>query len=258
MDAPKLPSLFTLVELETVDSTNAEARRLAERGPEAAPEGTLVWAMEQTAGRGRRGRTWVSPKGNFYCSVILRPEVPLKDAAQFGFVASLAVYDTIGGLAQPGTEAHTKWPNDVLVAGRKVAGILLEAQGAATPDAQPDFVIVGVGVNLVSFPEDVEFPATCMLDEGTAVMAPEFLEGFARHFLGWTRIWVDEGFERLRKNWLWRCDQVGKQVEVRLANETLTGTFKDLDETGALILETASGPRTITAGDVYFPRPQGA
>ena len=253
MDAPKLPSLFSLVELDTVDSTNAEARRRAEQGVEAAPEGTLVWAMEQTAGRGRRGRTWISPKGNLYCSIILRPDVPLKDAAQFGFVASLAVFDTIGSLAQPGTDAQTKWPNDVLIAGRKVAGILLEAQGAATPDAVPDFVIVGVGVNLMSFPEDVEFPATCMLDEGCTVLAPEFLEGFARHFLAWTRVWVDEGFERLRKNWLWRCGQVGKEVEVRLANETLSGIFKDLDETGALILETSDGPRTITAGDVYFP-----
>ncbi|MEP0337513.1 MAG: biotin--[acetyl-CoA-carboxylase] ligase [Alphaproteobacteria bacterium] len=258
MDAPRLPSLFTLVELDTVDSTNAEARRRAEQGAEEAPEGTLVWAAEQTAGRGRRGRTWVSPKGNFYASIILRPDVPLRDAAQFGFVASLAVFDAIGSLAQPGTEAHTKWPNDVLISGRKVAGILLEAQGAASADAQPDFVIVGVGVNLRSFPEDVEFPATCMLDEGTAVLVPEFLESFGRHFLAWTRIWVDEGFERLRKNWLWRCDQVGKEVDVRLANETLTGIFKDLDDSGALILETSSGLRTITAGDVFFPQSRDA
>jgi BirA family biotin operon repressor/biotin-[acetyl-CoA-carboxylase] ligase len=258
MDAPKLPSLFTLVELDTVDSTNAEARRRAEQGADAAPEGTIVWAAEQTAGRGRRGRTWISPRGNFYASVILRPDVPLKDAAQFGFVASLAVFDTIGSLAQPGTDAHTKWPNDLLIAGRKVAGILLEAQGAASSDAPPDFVIVGVGVNLMHYPEDVEFPATSMIDEGTTVMAPEFLEGFARHFLAWSSIWVDEGFERLRKNWLWRCDQVGKEVEVRLANETLTGLFKDLDGSGALILETPTGPRTITAGDIYFPQSQDA
>jgi BirA family biotin operon repressor/biotin-[acetyl-CoA-carboxylase] ligase len=258
MDAPNLPSLFTLVALDTVDSTNAEARRRAELGPEKTPEGTIVWAAEQTAGRGRRGRTWQSPKGNFYCSIVLRPDVPLRDAAQFGFVASLAVFDAIGSLAQPGTDAQTKWPNDVLISGRKVAGILLEAQGGAAPDAVPDFVIVGVGVNLTSYPEDVEFPATSMAEEGAPVLPPEFLQVFARHFLAWTRIWVDEGIERLRKNWLWRCGQVGKQVEVRLANETLTGTFKDLDETGALILETADGPRTVTAGDVYFPQVQGA
>ncbi|MEQ8226642.1 MAG: biotin--[acetyl-CoA-carboxylase] ligase [Rhodospirillales bacterium] len=254
MDTPNLPSLFNLVALDSVDSTNAEARRLAEKGPEETPEGTLVWAAEQTAGRGRRGRTWHSPKGNFYCSIVLRPDVPLKDAAQFGFVASLAVFDTIGSLAQPGTEAHTKWPNDVLISGRKVAGILLEAQGAASPEAEPDFVIVGVGVNLVDYPEDVEFPATAMAEEGTRVLAPEFLEVFAKHFLAWTRMWVDEGFPRVRKNWLWRCDQVGKNVEVRLANETLTGVFKDLDDTGALVLDTPDGPRTITAGDVYFPQ----
>ena len=254
MDEPKLPSLFNLVALDSVDSTNAEARRLAEQGAEETPEGTLVWALEQTAGRGRRGRTWQSPKGNFYASIVLRPDVALKDAAQFGFVASLAVFDTIGSLAQPGTDAQTKWPNDVLISGRKVAGILLEAQGGGTPDAIPDFVIVGIGVNLINYPEDVEFPATSMTEEGTPVMAPEFLDVFAKHFLAWTRLWVDEGFERLRKNWLWRCSQVGKEIEVRLANETLTGTFKDLDDSGALILETASGLRTIAAGDVYFPQ----
>ena len=85
-----------------------------------------------------------------------------------------------------------------------------------------------------------------------------FLEGFAKHFLAWTRIWVDEGFERLRKNWVWRCSQLGKEVEVRLANENLTGTFKDLDDSGALVLETADGTRTITAGDVYFPQSSDA
>ena len=259
MAVPNLPSIFTLVELDSVDSTNAEARRLAAQGPDVAPEGTIVWAHEQTAGRGRRGRTWHSPRGNLYCSIILRPDAPLKDVAQFSFVAALAVFDAIGSLAQPGTDAQMKWPNDVLVAGRKVSGILLEAQGGAQPDAAPDFVIVGVGVNLVSYPEDVAFPATSLTEEGTPVLAPEFLESFARHFQAWARLWVDEGFERLRKNWLWRCGQVGKEIQVRLANETLTGTFKDLDENGALVLETAGGGlRTVTAGDVYFPQAQQA
>ncbi len=251
MDAPRLPSLFNLVALETVDSTNAKARRLAEKGPDETPEGTFVWAMEQTAGRGRRGRDWHSPKGNFYASIVLRPEVPLKDAAQFSFVAALAVFDTMGSLGPPGISVTTKWPNDVLISGRKAAGILLEAQGG-DGDQLPEFLIVGVGVNLMSFPEDAAFPATSLAEEGAPILPPEFLGVFARHFLAWTRLWVDEGFDRVRKNWTWRCDQVGQEIEVRLGDRSLTGVFKDLDENGALILETEAGIETVQAGDVYF------
>ena len=249
MQAASLPSLYNLIALDTIDSTNAEARRRAEDG---APEGTLVWALEQTAGRGRRGRTWVSPKGNFYASLVLRPEVPLKDAAQLSFVAALAVFDAIGAVCPAGLEVAVKWPNDVLITGRKVAGILLESQGAADAGAEADFIVLGVGVNLMSFPEDAEFPATCLTDEGAGVLPHEFLEAFARHFLTWVRQWADQGFEKVRKNWLWRCDQTGKDIQVRLPNETLSGVFAGLDDAGALLLDTGTGTRTITAGDVFF------
>ncbi|MEK9671633.1 MAG: biotin--[acetyl-CoA-carboxylase] ligase [Rhodospirillaceae bacterium] len=252
---PRLPSLFHLIALDTVDSTNAEARRLAEKGPKETPEGTIVWAMEQTAGRGRRGREWQSRKGNFFCSLVLRPEVPLAEAAQFSFIAALSVFDAIGTLGPPGINVSTKWPNDVLISGRKTAGILLEAEGGADGKTPPDFVIAGVGVNLISYPDDgeTEFPATCLSEEGARVLAHEFLDSFAKHFLAWTRLWVDEGFERIRKNWLWRCDQVDKKIEVRLADRTMTGVFKGLDDSGALLLETDDGLRTVAAGNVYFP-----
>lgn len=252
MDAPKLPSLFNLIVLDSVDSTNAEARRLAENSVDSAPEGTIVWALEQTAGRGRRGRTWESPKGNFYASIILRPDVPLQDASQFSFIASLAVFDTIGTVGQAGISVSTKWPNDVLISGRKAAGILLESQGGGGPGAVPEYLIVGVGVNLMNYPQDTEFPATSLTEEGAPVLPSEFLAVFAKHFLAWTRQWVDEGFERVRKNWLWRCDQIGKEIEVRLPNEKITGLFKDLDETGALLLEVDGVTRTISAGEVFF------
>lgn len=253
MSAPNLPSAYTLVQLDSVDSTSAEARRLAATGEAEAPDGTLVWALEQTAGRGRRGRTWESPRGNLYFSLILRPEVPLPRAAQLSFLAALAVYDAIGSLAPPGLAMTTKWPNDVLIGGSKVAGILLEAEGGGI-DSPPDFVILGIGINLTRFPEDAAFPATCLSEEGCFLQPHEMLEPFGRHFLAWTRLWLDEGFERIRKNWLWRCDGIDKPVEVRLGDETLVGAFRDLDESGALVLETADGEtRLIAAGDVFFP-----
>ena len=112
---PTLPPAYRLVSLETVDSTNAEAKRLAALGEDEGEDGTLVWARQQTAGRGRRGRQWYSPEGNLHCSLILRPECPVETALQLGFVASLAICDAIARVAQPGHAAWCKWPNVVLL-----------------------------------------------------------------------------------------------------------------------------------------------
>lgn len=255
MPAPRLPGAYNLVALEEIDSTNAEARRLAAKGEDEAPDGTLIWAKRQTAGRGRRGRTWQSPEGNLYCSLILRPECPVGRAAEFGFIAALAIYDTIGSLADPGTQAHVKWPNDVLVHDRKVAGILLESEGSG--EAIPDWVILGVGVNVESFPTDTEFPASSLREEGlSTVRVVDVLESFARHFLAWTTRWLDDGFEPVRQSWTWRAKGIGKPIEVRLERETLTGTFREIDAVGALVLDRGDGQtRRITAGDVFFPKP---
>ena len=121
----QLPSPYRLVELESVDSTNAEAKRLAEAG---APDSTIVWAKRQTAGRGRRGRSWVSGEGNLYFSILLRLPYPSRNVMQLGFVAANAIADALQVASPPGTFVHVKWPNDVLVEGKKIAGILMEAE----------------------------------------------------------------------------------------------------------------------------------
>src|SRR6185436_12611332 len=135
---PVLPDGWTLVALQSVGSTNDEAARLAAAG---AAEGTVVWAREQTAGRGRRGRHWASPVGNLYTSAIVRPDCPAARAAELGFVAALAVADMVPA----GRPVRLKWPNDVLVEGAKVAGILPESSIGA--DGQAEHVILGIGVN---------------------------------------------------------------------------------------------------------------
>jgi BirA family biotin operon repressor/biotin-[acetyl-CoA-carboxylase] ligase len=251
--APRLPAAYHLIALGTVDSTNEEARRRAALGEAETPDGTLIWAESQTAGRGRRGRTWQSPPGNLYCSLVLRPECPVAKAAELGFVAALAVYDTVGSLAIPGTAAFCKWPNDVLVNDRKAAGLLLESEGSSK--GKPEWVILGVGLNIAHFPEDAEYPATSLYAEGTRdVTVVDALETFARHFLTWTNRWLDDGFAPIRQNWLWRAKGVGETVQVRLERETLEGTFKDLDHDGALLLAEPGGRvRRIAAGDVFFP-----
>ncbi len=250
-ETPRLPPAYRLVALDSVGSTNDEARRLAAEGAE---DGTLVWAREQSGGRGRRGRRWESPRGNLYVSLVLRPQCSLADAAQLGFVAALGIGDAIGSVAPPLIEVTYKWPNDVLVNGRKAAGILLESQG--TVGSACDWLVLGLGVNLASFPEGTEFPATSLRFEGCPPEVTEvaLLESFGKHFLTWVNRWLGEGFAPIRKAWCNHAHGLGEATRVRLAREELAGVLKDLDETGALILgQDGGGERRVTAGEVFFP-----
>jgi BirA family biotin operon repressor/biotin-[acetyl-CoA-carboxylase] ligase len=244
---PRLPAAYQLVRYDTVGSTNDEAKRLARGG---AGEGTLVWALEQTAGRGRHGRAWTSPRGNLYTSAILRPDCPISRAAQLGFVAAVAVGDTLGSILEPLDGLAYKWPNDVLLHGRKVAGILLESE--SRQGEGPEFVVVGVGINLASSPTDTEFPATSIAEQDLGRISPEdALEEFARYFQAWVRRWREEGFAPVRVAWSARAISLGEPIRVRLEATTLHGHFLDIDQQGALLLETAGELRHISAGEIF-------
>jgi BirA family biotin operon repressor/biotin-[acetyl-CoA-carboxylase] ligase len=249
-DRPNLPPVYRLIALDSVTSTNDEALRLAGEG---AQDGTLIWAREQTEGRGRQGRAWASPPGNLYLSVVLRPECEPAQATQLGYVAGLAMGEAFGSVAPPMIEVTYKWPNDVLLNGCKVAGILLESRSNA--DGSLDCLILGAGANVQSFPEDSAFPATSLRFEGAPpdVGVVDLLEAFSRYFLSWVNRWLDDGFAPVRRAWLNHAHGLGEEIEVRMPGESLKGTFKDLDERGALILELPGGDqRLISAGDVHF------
>ncbi|MFZ3238597.1 MAG: biotin--[acetyl-CoA-carboxylase] ligase [Stellaceae bacterium] len=244
---PCLPAGWRLVSRETVGSTNDEAKQLARQG---AADGTFVWALEQTAGRGRRGRRWSSPPGNLYASLILRPDAAPDRAAQLGFVAALAVADALRELAPELGEPACKWPNDILVGGRKIAGILLESEMGEGQNLA--FLIVGVGINLVSAPPDAEYPATSIAGEGRPPPAPRAALGaFARHFDAWAQRWNREGFAPVRETWRARAAALGAQIRVRLDTATLQGKFVDIDQQGTLLIETGGELRQISAGDVF-------
>lgn len=251
MEAVKLPPAYRLVELDEVDSTNEEAKRLARAGAE---DGTLVWAKAQTAGRGRAGRKWESPRGNLYFSLVLRPECASSEAAQLGFIAAVGLGDALSSVLPPMVDYHFKWPNDVLMNDRKLAGILLEAEGAAKPHL--DWLVLGIGVNVRSYPEHVEFPATSLeYETGVKFATTDILEAFGRHFLSWVNRWLDEGFAPVRAAWRSKAHSLGKRIRVRLPDRTLSGRFVDIDADGALRLDAgrkAGGVRRITAGDVFF------
>lgn len=241
-----LPSFYRLVAYERVASTSDEAKTLAASG---ALAGTLVWARAQTGGRGRQGRSWISPAGNFYASLILRPAVPVAVAAQLGFVAALAVADACRALS-PEAVIRLKWPNDVLLRGRKLAGILLESQ--SNGEGALDWLVLGVGINLATYPVKVEYPATALAATGADVDAEAMLGAFAAAFLAWHERWREgEGFDAIRAEWLAQAQGLGQPIRVRLPNEMRDGIFAGLDTDGALLLDTASGRQRIAAGEVF-------
>lgn len=242
---------FSVIAFDCIDSTNAEAVRRAGAG---APEGTLVCSGMQTAGRGRGGRTWISPRGNLYCSVLLRPQCSLAIAPQLGFVAGVALAETVDECLGGDRQVACKWPNDVLVSGRKIAGILLES--AATANGRPDWVVIGAGVNIASCPDALEtaFPATSLQGEGARDPAPETLLGGYRHrLMHWLAAWWSNGFAVVRAAWLGRAYKLQERIGVRLDGETRFGVFLDLDHDGALLLGEEGGIRRIAAGDVFPP-----
>jgi BirA family biotin operon repressor/biotin-[acetyl-CoA-carboxylase] ligase len=222
-----------------IDSTNSEARRLADAGDAGA-----VWivADRQTAGRGRRGRVWQTQPGNLAATVLLRPEG--NHVAQLSFAAALAVSDMVSAFA-PHAEIAVKWPNDVLAGGRKIAGILLEAG--------PGWLAVGMGVNLAAAPEGTEFPAIALADLGVTPPSPDAaLTIVADRFAHWYDVWVKNGFEPLRAAWLARAGGLGGPIRARLSNEERHGVFEGIDADGALLLNEQGRLRPITAGEVFF------
>lgn len=242
---------------DRVGSTNDEAFLLA-----AAGETGPFWltARSQSAGRGRRGRTWASPPGNLYATVLLPNPSPPARAPELSFVAALAVHDAIGAVA-PGCRPMLKWPNDVLLDGRKCAGILVEGRSAG--DAFT--VAVGVGVNCADHPAATAHPATDLAAAGFDVpperLFPELARAFARRLAQWQE---GRGFAAIRADWTARADALGGAVRVRLPDRDLAGTFRGLDEGGRLVLEGADGTREIVAagdvvglGETATPRPAG-
>ena len=242
------PEGWGRVVLDTIDSTNEEARRRAEAGA-AAP--LWIMAREQTAGRGRRGRRWTAPSGNLAATALLRPTTGPATAALHSFAACLAVADMLDTLA-PGADVALKWPNDALLNGRKVAGVLLEASGSGR---SVDWLAVGIGVNLAGHPavEPGAWPATSIAAEtGQAPPAEAALEHVAEAFAGWSGRVARVGFAPLRAAWLARAARLGQKMVARLPRETVEGVFADLDADGALILSQAGALRRIQAADVFF------
>lgn len=237
--------------LGETDSTNAEAARLAPHlsGP------AWILAHRQTAARGRRGRAWQMPTGNFAATYVMRPTERPEVVALRSFVASLALFDAFVAVSGRPEPFALKWPNDVLLNGGKVAGILLESLGQG---ASVDHLAIGIGVNLVAAPGAAEVeagavrPVSLIEETGARVTPEEFLTQLARAYAAWEARFTSEGFAPIRSAWLARAARLGQPITAKTGRETLLGTFETVDETGALVLQTAGGRRAVPAADVFF------
>ena len=230
---------FDVRHYASIGSTNDEALRLAREG---AAHGTVVHADEQTVGRGRLSRRWLSPPGNLYLSIVLRPEVPVARSVEIGLVAALAVADAVQALLPLQVRATLKWPNDVLVRDGKIAGILLEQAD--------DALILGIGLNVLQAPSGVSYQVSTIVGCGGLATVDGARDRLLTAMANWTGIWQQEGFAPIRAAWLSRAHPIGTALRVRLADRLATGRFAGIDEDGALLLETENGRARIVAGDV--------
>lgn len=251
MTAVSLPPGYRLDRFDSLDSTMAEAERQATTG---AGDGTLIQALRQTAGRGRRGRKWSTPTGNLAFSALLRPKVGLPEAALYGFVAGLALHESLVGYLPDPAALRLKWPNDLLLGGAKLSGMLLESRSGDGGGC--DWLVVGIGVNLTWAPDDTPYPATCLAAWLDPVPEAELLIGdWAHAFERWRRRLDGEGFAAVRAGWKAAAAGLGETLTARLADgRELTGRFLDLGDDGNLLLRVAgeTSPRAISAGEVFF------
>ncbi|WP_421786728.1 biotin--[acetyl-CoA-carboxylase] ligase [Hyphobacterium sp.] len=233
--------------LDEIDSTNEEARRRF-RADEIGP--LWIAARRQTAGRGRRGRSWANLSRNLYCSGLYSLKCSPGEAAQLSFAAALAASDVCRA-ELPDRQVRVKWPNDVLVDGQKICGVLLESADAPGRVIQ---LVVGIGLNVAAAPDIPDYPATSLAILGSRIDAATALEQLVSRFEHWRASWAADGFAPIREAWMARAHGLGQRCVARLAGETLEGVFADLAADGSLKLEMAKGEtRLISAGDVFFP-----
>ncbi len=240
---------YHLLSFDTLDSTNDEAKRLAKAG---GAHGAVVWAKRQTVGKGRMGREWISQEGNLFVSILLKPEKPLPELSQLSFVASVAVVEALSALFEREHQLACKWPNDVLLDGKKLAGILLESF-ACDVDGK-HWVVVGVGVNVDSHPSaEAQFPSTCLTEAGVELVSAKIvLSRFIHHFIECYNEWSNKGFAPIRKRWLKLAWGVKSDITARLPDSEITGIFQEIDATGGLIIKDRKGVKhTVRAADIF-------
>ncbi len=237
-------SFWRVQVLGTTPSTQDMVRNMADAGE---PEGLAIQSLQQTKGRGRHGNEWASPMGNLYLSVLLRPTCKADVAGQVAFVTGLALSDAIGEVMDVSHTKTLKWPNDILIDGKKISGILLESK--LDKHGRVDYLIIGTGVNIFAPPEGTE-GLDRIKKERLAVNT--FRDLYLEKLLDRYTSWQNKGFAPVREAWLKQAHGMDKNMKIRLPEITYEGIFRGIDETGALIADVDGTQRTFTAGEVHF------
>jgi BirA family biotin operon repressor/biotin-[acetyl-CoA-carboxylase] ligase len=236
-----------LVSHGAVGSTNVEALALARAGE---PGPLWVTAERQTAGRGRRGNAWASEPGNLYASLLITDAAPSPLLPELCFVVALAVRDAICAVS-PGLAPvlKLKWPNDLLLDGAKIVGILIEAERVGSATA----AVIGIGINCAHHPEGTLYAATDLNAHGAAISPSQMFKSLSAAMVKWLAFWDrGRGFAAVREEWLTHAAGIGSDIVVRLPNRQLAGKFESLDQTGRLMLRLPEGHlEAITAGEVF-------
>jgi BirA family transcriptional regulator, biotin operon repressor / biotin---[acetyl-CoA-carboxylase] ligase len=236
--------MFHVQHHERIGSTNDEARQLAASG---APHGTVVHADEQVAGRGRFGRTWFSPPGNLYLSVVLRLDLLPANSSELSFLAALTVADAVDALLPKQIKSTLKWPNDVLVNDGKIAGILVETVDGAQ--------IIGIGLNVLEAPRNAPYKTSTLVGAGGIATVDGardiLLDSLAKHLAAW----AEHGFDPIREAWLARAHPIGTPLRASVGGRSEEGLFAGLDVDGAMLLDTPDGRKRIVAAEVSGAAP---
>jgi len=229
--------------LEEVDSTNNKAKQIALD----SQDGDVVVSETQHSGRGRRGREWHSPKGGIYISFILKPNISPERAPQITLLSSVALVETLNSMKSK-MNAKIKWPNDILISGRKISGILTEL---SSDMEKINYVVVGIGINLNTDLEELpEKAASLKVEMRQEISVKLFLKSFFEHYDTVYQEYLDKGIDQIIEKWKKNSDTLGKNVKIIGINETYDGLAKDIDENGALILKTKDKEIKVYSGDV--------
>jgi len=234
---------------DELPSTSDMVRRRAEAGE---PAGLAVLAHRQSQGRGSRGRSWSTPRGNLAISILLRPRLTVREAACMSLVSGLALAESVAEILPPGPSLTLKWPNDLLLDGDKLAGILLESHGDGQGGV--DWVIPGIGVNLAHAPVLPDRVAACLANHMPPPAPEEFAPLLLARLFHWCAVLETQGFAAVREAWLPRALAPGSQMSIKVGAEMIAGHFAGLADDGSLLLEQAGVVRQFATGEVLLPQ----
>jgi len=235
--------------LEQYEKLGSTSDFCAERAKAGEPEGLAVFAAQQSAGRGSRGRTWHSPHGNVALSVLLRPQIAPAESSMFPLLAGIAAADAINAALPSGPTPLLKWPNDVLLNGQKCAGLLIDATQAQN---RIDWLVIGIGINVAYAPQVPGRATTCLAAHGAETTAIAIAHSVLDHFSTWLDIFQASGPSKIISTWLSRAHPIGTKLEVKTLEKTAAGTFAGLSPTGELLLREEDRIETFRTGEILI------